>query len=138
MKKNYWIGVIGTASTFSRFADGNNWFCMPEEVKLGDQVLMYVSGKLAKKNSGIFVQLEVLEIDETKNGYCKSYGLGQKLSYVSLKHKKFFSRPISFQDMKTNPMLANQQFMRRKMQGTCFKITEFDCKNILALYKDNK
>jgi predicted RNA-binding protein with PUA-like domain len=138
MKKNYWIGVIGTASTFARFADANYWFCMPNDAQLGDYVLMYVSAKIAKKNSGIVIQLEILEIDETKNGYCKSYGLDQKLNYVNLKHIKFFTNPISFKDIKTNPMLANQQFMRRKMQGTCFKITEFDFKNILALNKDNK
>ena len=135
---NYWIGVIGSPSTYNRFiTEGDFWFCLPQECAEGDNVAMYASQRMATNNAGIFGVYEIANKDECKNEQCHAYGArsgnGEKPIYVNMKLTKRLEIPITFKRLKNIPQLANSNFIRRNMQATYFKISKAEFRAIQSL-----
>lgn len=134
----YWIGVIGTKISRERFGgDEEAWFCMPKSAEVGDLMVMYASKKAVGKKHGLFAVYEVVGKDSSKDRVCSSYGIfsgtGERPVYTLLKCVKAFSKPISYTDMMSHPLLQNASFVRRNFQATYFPISEREFNAITRL-----
>ena len=135
---NYWIGVIGSFSTYNRFtAKDDFWFCLPRACVEGDQVAMYASQRMAKDDAGIFGVYEIAAKNDCKDGQCRTYGANSgncdKPIYVDMRLLKKIEVPITFKTLKNTPRIACSNFIKRSMQATYFKISEAEFAAIQSL-----
>lgn len=133
---SYWIGVIGSKMSYERFQTIPHWFCLPQSCDVGDKVIMYASKKAAGVKSGVFAIFEIANKDECKDNQCRNYGLmsgtGERPIYVGLSELIRPSKNLSFQFLKSNPVLKNSPFIRRNFQATYFKISASEYEAINA------
>lgn len=134
---SYWIGVIGSKVSYTRFTSEENWFCMPSKCEVGDSVLMYASKSAAGVKSGIFGQFTIDSRDPCKDDLCKNYGAhsgtGERPSYFLLKPEKLYATPISFQALKKNQEVGRATFVNRNMQATYFPLSKRQFDAIVGL-----
>jgi hypothetical protein len=121
----YWIGV--TSDREYKKGTKESWWCLPYDAKQGDIILFYCPRSVSTTRQGIFAEATVTTSPESKNKQnylCSGYGTyfsKGSLGYVDVDIKKIFDIKLTAKEMKEDPMLFTQPFVRRNFQGTAFR-----------------
>jgi hypothetical protein len=140
LKRPVWFGVVASKASLDRILnDSNVWWCLPDEVAIGDTVIMYCAHNASRKKQGVFGIFSVDFIDLENQSDCSSFGsfVGKKLIKVFLIRENIFDISLKLADMKRDSILANAQFIRRNCQGTYFEINETLSERIKYLLKSS-
>ena len=120
----YWLGVTRHAH---RLCDEKTaWWCLPEEARRDDRVLMYASRDAGAKYNGIFGLFDVerdAAANHPENQRCNPFGKS-RLYYVPLRVSKIYEHPLTSAEIKNNWLLQKSTFVRCNFQSTVFSLAQ--------------
>lgn len=125
---NYWLGVVSSKFVYENIRAGaHNWFCLTNTVNVGDKFFLYATGKVVKEG-GIFGYFEVVKIDVSRMGECRTYGgsnsdFSEPTIFTEFKCLKIFDSPIPIGQLKNDQTISKTAAVRRSFRGTCFGVS---------------
>jgi hypothetical protein len=125
---SYWLGVVSSKLVYENIKKGiHSWFCLTNTVNVGDKFFLYATGKVIK-TGGIFGYFEVVKIDASRIGECRTYGgsnsdFSEPTIFTEFKCLQIFDNEISISLLKSDPIISKTAAVRRSFRGTCFSIS---------------
>jgi hypothetical protein len=125
---SYWLGVVSSKLVYENIKKGeHSWFCLTNTVNVGDKFFLYATGKVIKTGS-IFGYFEVVKIDASRVGECRTYGgsnsdFSEPTIFTEFKCLQLFNTQIPIDFLKNDPIISKTAAVRRSFRGTCFSIS---------------
>jgi len=134
---NYWLGVTGNLDR-ARTDETATFWCLPHEAQINDVVLFYLPRAVSFADHGIFAEGVVTSVPSMTrlDNPCAGYGIRDHLGplrHVNVAIKRRFRPALTTKDMKADPRVACENFVRRNFQGTTFRLEKTVYARIVTL-----
>jgi hypothetical protein len=138
-----WVGVIGTKPSLERvLADSTPWWCLPKAAVIGAFVAMYCTSTASTRGQGIFALYSLTGFESEHDEQCRRYGSTARIfgypAFARLALQKSLDQPLTWREMRLDPVLSSAQCVQRRFQGTFFRLRPVEVRRILTLAKGQR
>jgi len=140
-----WVAVSADPER-AKASPESTWWCLPDDVALGDRVYFYAPRSMSPANQGIYAIYMVKTLPDPNskdNVQCVGCSSDRKdhkapLYYVELSINSYFQERVTARDLKSNSIIRKEKLVKLNFQRTVFSISRECESEIVKLIADKE